>query len=113
MTEEENLLFYYRQLNDIGSRMLLKIAKQYSEDPDMAEKIIPIQAAYQLGLNGAANRLKAARESCGYTIADAAQAAGITLEALKAYEAGNRIPRDSVKVALADLYRQPVPDLFF
>ena len=36
--EEDFLLFFFRQLNDLGKRQLIKTARQFSEDPDMAEK---------------------------------------------------------------------------
>lgn len=35
--DEEYLLFFFRSLNDLGKRQLLKTARSYSEDPDMAE----------------------------------------------------------------------------
>ena len=57
------------------------------------------------------NRLREARGEL--SIADVCQAAGITQNALKAYEAGERIPRDSVKYLLARVYRKSVAELFF
>lgn len=36
--EEEQLLFYFRQLNNLGKRQLLKQAKNFSEDSDLVEK---------------------------------------------------------------------------
>lgn len=36
--DEEYILFYFRQLNDLGQRQLLKTARSFSEDPDMTEK---------------------------------------------------------------------------
>lgn len=38
---------------------------------------------------------------------------GISVSALAMYETGKRIPRDEVKVALAQYYRVSVGDLFF
>lgn len=58
-------------------------------------------------------RLTAARERSGYTVSQVAAACGITAKAVNDYECGTRIPRDSVKNALAELYRVTVPRLFF
>ena len=57
------------------------------------------------------NRLREARGEL--SIAAVCRAAGITQNALKAYEAGERVPRDSVKYRLARLYRRSVAALFF
>ena len=57
------------------------------------------------------NRLREARGELSIT--DVCQAAGITQNALKAYEAGERIPRDSVKYLLARVYQRSVAELFF
>ena len=57
------------------------------------------------------NRLREARGEL--SIADVCQAAGITQNALKAYEAGERILRDSVKYLLARVYQRSVAELFF
>ena len=42
-TEEEKLLIYFRQLNELGKRLLMKQAQWYSEHEELAEKIIPIK----------------------------------------------------------------------
>lgn len=47
------------------------------------------------------------------TIEEAAADIGCTPGALKAYEAGERIPRDSMKTKLAEIYGKSVPELFF
>lgn len=44
---------------------------------------------------------------------EVADAVGITKQALWNYENGRRIPRDKVKIALANYYQVPVQDLFF
>ena len=36
--DEETLLFYFRQLNELGKRQLIKQASNYSKDEDFAEK---------------------------------------------------------------------------
>ncbi len=42
-----------------------------------------------------------------------ANAVGITISALSMYEAGNRVPRDDVKIALAKYYNTTVQELFY
>ncbi len=42
-----------------------------------------------------------------------AQQLNISVRALESYEAGQRTPRDSVKLALAQCYGQSVESLFF
>lgn len=42
-----------------------------------------------------------------------AKAVGISLSAISMYECGARIPRDEIKVKLADYYHRTVQDLFF
>ncbi len=42
-----------------------------------------------------------------------AEAVGISISALAMYESGERIPRDDVKIALADYYKTTVQSLFF
>lgn len=44
---------------------------------------------------------------------EVAKAVGISLSALTMYETGQRIPRDQIKVKLADYYGKTVQDLFF
>lgn len=38
IAEEEQLLFYFRQLNNLGKRQLLNLARNFSEDSDLVEK---------------------------------------------------------------------------
>ena len=42
-----------------------------------------------------------------------AETVGISLSAISMYECGSRIPRDEIKVKLAELYGRTVQDLFF
>ena len=42
-----------------------------------------------------------------------AMAIGISNSALQMYENGERVPRDEIKVALADYFQTTVGDLFF
>ncbi|WP_426453794.1 helix-turn-helix transcriptional regulator [Paenibacillus sp. S-38] len=44
---------------------------------------------------------------------EVADAIGISLSALQMYENGNRIPRDHIKVRLANYYGVPVQSIFF
>lgn len=47
------------------------------------------------------------------TIKEVADANGISVSALSMYEAAKRIPRDEIKVRLADYYGVDVSSLFF
>lgn len=47
------------------------------------------------------------------TQSEVAKAVGISISALAMYEKGERVPRDTIKVALADYYKQPIGDIFF
>lgn len=38
---------------------------------------------------------------------------GISVSALNMYELGNRIPRDEIKIKIADYYKTSVDSLFF
>jgi len=60
---------------------------------------------------GTANRLVEAR--AGKDRKEVANAVGITLSALSMYENGHRIPRDEIKVRLANFYHKTVQELFF
>lgn len=42
-----------------------------------------------------------------------AKACGISVSAISMYENGERIPRDTIKVKLADFYKTSVQALFF
>ena len=44
---------------------------------------------------------------------DAAKALNISASALAMYEQGNRIPRDNIKIRIADHYGVTVGDIFF
>ena len=45
--------------------------------------------------------------------AEVASAVGISISALGMYETGERVPRDEIKVRLADYYGTNVQDIFF
>lgn len=44
---------------------------------------------------------------------DVAQAVGVSVSAMSMYENGERIPRDKIKIRLADFYGQSVQEIFF
>lgn len=44
---------------------------------------------------------------------EVADAVGVTRSALGMYETGDRVPRDDIKVRLADYYEMPIQDLFY
>lgn len=58
-----------------------------------------------------AERLVAARGE--RTRQEVASAVGISLSALSMYETGQRVPRDEIKVALANYYGLTVQELFY
>lgn len=59
------------------------------------------------------DKLKELRKTKGKSIAEVAQAVGITPSALGNYENNIRVPRDNIKIALADYYKKPVQKIFF
>lgn len=44
---------------------------------------------------------------------EVAKALGISTSALSMYENGERIPRDPIKIRIADYYKTPIQDIFF
>lgn len=44
---------------------------------------------------------------------EVAKAIGISASALSMYECGERIPRDSIKIAIAKYYKKSVQSIFF
>ena len=42
-----------------------------------------------------------------------AKAVGISVSAISMYENGDRIPRDDVKIRIANYYNTPISDIFF
>ena len=57
--------------------------------------------------------LRELREKKGETQQEVADALGISVSAVNAYENGERIPRDEVKIALARYFNKPVQKIFF
>lgn len=60
-----------------------------------------------------AERIKEARAEKGLTQLELANLCGISISAVQMYEIGQRVPRDSVKVKIAEALEKPVQDLFF
>lgn len=58
-----------------------------------------------------ANRLLAMRGK--KTRKEVAEAIGISRSALSMYENGKRIPRDNIKIAIAQYYKKNVESIFF
>lgn len=44
---------------------------------------------------------------------EVAKKLGISISALSMYEQGNRIPRDEIKIKIADFYGMTVQEIFF
>lgn len=61
----------------------------------------------------AGKRLKKLRLDRMETLATVAQAVGITVQALSLYEKGLRIPRDEIKLKLANYFNTTVDAIFF
>lgn len=57
--------------------------------------------------------LRELRKAKGKTIAQVAGEIGITPSALGNYESNIRVPRDTIKIALANYYHKPIQKIFF
>ena len=44
---------------------------------------------------------------------EVSEAVGISVSALMMYENGKRIPRDNIKIKLANYYHKPIAELFY
>lgn len=60
-----------------------------------------------------AKRLTELRQNEGKTQQEVANDLGISTSAVAMYESGERVPRDEIKLALAQYYRKSVGDIFF
>lgn len=60
-----------------------------------------------------AKRLKDIRKSKNISREEVVKDVGISYSALSAYEIGQRIPRDYIKVKLAEYYKTSVQAIFF
>ena len=57
--------------------------------------------------------LKELRKAKGKTVCEVATEIGITPSALSNYENNIRVPRDTIKIAIADYYKKPIQKIFF
>ena len=57
--------------------------------------------------------LKELRLAKNKTLAEAAKDMGITPSALGNYESNIRVPRDNIKIAIADYYKKPIQKIFY
>lgn len=58
-------------------------------------------------------RLRELRKDAGLSQQEVAEKIGVTKMAVSNYEQGIRVPRDAVKVRLADLFEQSIQELFY
>lgn len=58
-------------------------------------------------------RLRELRKDAGLSQQEVAEKIGVTKMAVSNYEQGTRVPRDAVKVRLADLFEQSIQELFY
>lgn len=67
------------------------------------------------GMNAAqiGKKLKDLRESKNETMDALAEALSVSQSAIAMYEAGNRIPRDEIKIRIAEHFGVPVESIFF
>ena len=58
-------------------------------------------------------RLRELRKDAGLSQQEVVEKIGVTKMAVSNYEQGIRVPRDAVKVRLADLFEQSIQELFY
>lgn len=58
-------------------------------------------------------RLSECRKKTGKSLSETADNVGVSTSALAMYEAGERIPRDNIKIRLSQYYKVPIQTLFF
>ena len=64
--------------------------------------------AVQIGI-----RIKALREERGETMLDLSKSLGTSESAIGMYESGQRVPRDEIKIRIAEHFTVPVEAIFF
>lgn len=47
------------------------------------------------------------------SISEVSEAVGVSVSAMYMYENGERIPRDDIKISIADYYKKPIHKIFF
>lgn len=58
-------------------------------------------------------KLKSLREGKNETMEQLANALGVSMSAIAMYETGKRIPRDEIKIRIAEHFFVPVESVFF
>lgn len=66
-----------------------------------------------MNANDIGKRLRSMRTSKGVSRIEFASAVGVSRNAVANYEAGIRIPKDDVKVRIADYYGKDIDSIFF
>lgn len=59
------------------------------------------------------NRIKNLREGKDETMLDLSKAIGTSESAIGMYESGQRVPRDEIKIRIAEHFSVPVESIFF
>ena len=59
------------------------------------------------------SRLRGIRAERGETAEEVAKSIGVSASAIAMYEIGQRIPRDEIKIRIAEHYGMPVESIFF
>ena len=57
--------------------------------------------------------LREIRKKCGLTQKELAERIGSSESAISMYETGKRIPRDEIKIRIAEYFHVPVESIFF
>lgn len=105
---EEQKFDLIAQHEDLGCILRIAINELRSVSKEFEETHLEIIKSIKADV---AERLVAARGN--KTIEEVCQATGISEEALTAYETDHRVPRDEVKVKLAEYYGKSIKELFF
>ena len=59
------------------------------------------------------SRLRKIRAERGETTEDVARSIGVTGSAITMYETGQRVPRDEIKIKIAEYFGVPIESIFF
>lgn len=88
-----------------GAKINTKREKTQERREKMAyESVNPIQIGC---------KLRELRQKKNKTIDEAAHDLNISVSAIGMYESGKRIPRDEIKIRIAEYYKVPVTSIFF
>lgn len=64
-------------------------------------------------MKSVAERIKEARLKRELSVDEVAKGCGISVSAVQMYECGQRVPRDEIKVSMANFFGLTVQELFF